>query len=46
MKKFYLSPEIEVVLIEPTVLSAASPDPDTTDPIPVIDDPSDDDLKW
>lgn len=46
MKKLYFAPEYEEIKIEPTVLSAASPDPDTTDPIPVIEEPGDDDLNW
>jgi hypothetical protein len=39
MKKEYFSPELEVIKIEPVVLSATSPDPETTDPITIIDDP-------
>lgn len=46
MKKEYFSPELEVIKIDPVVLSAASLDPDTTDPVDIIDDPDPDDLKW
>jgi hypothetical protein len=38
MKKVYFSPESEVIKIEPVVLSATSPDTDTTDPITILDD--------
>lgn len=46
MKKEYFSPEFEVIKIAPVVLTQASPDPDTTDPTPIIEDPDDDDLTW
>jgi len=46
MKKNYFSPEFEEIKIEPVVLSSTSPDPDTTDPVQVITDPTDDDLNW
>jgi hypothetical protein len=46
MKKVYFSPELEVVKIEPMVLSATSPDKDTTDPVEIISDPTDDDFDW
>ena len=39
MKKTYFSPEFEEIKIEPVVLSSASPDSDTTDPVKIIDDP-------
>jgi hypothetical protein len=46
MKKIYFSPECEVIKIDPVVLTSASPDPDTTDPVPVINEPDEDDLNW
>ena len=46
MKKVYFSPELEVVKIEPMVLSATSPDKDTTDPVEIIDNPDAGDLDW
>jgi hypothetical protein len=38
MKKLYFSPELEVIKIDPMVLSATSPDADTTDPVTVLPD--------
>ena len=46
MKKVYFSPELEVVKIEPMVLSATSPDEDTTNPVEIIDKPDAGDLDW
>lgn len=46
MKKFYIAPEMDEVILENESFLCSSPDPDTTDPIPVIEDPDDDDLDW
>jgi hypothetical protein len=46
MKKFYFSPELEVIKIDPVVLSSTSPDEDTTDPVTIIDNPDPSDLDW
>ncbi len=50
MKKFYVAPEAEEVLLKLTQpLLAGSDegvDPDTTDPVPVITNPTEEDLNW
>jgi hypothetical protein len=46
MKKIYLTPECETIKINHLTVLSSSPDPDTTDPVHVIDDPDDDDLDW
>ena len=45
MKKIYFSPEFEEIKIEPVVLSSTSPDPDTTDPVTIIENPDDSDIN-
>ena len=46
MKQIYFSPELEVIKIDRMVLLSASPDPDTTDPVPIVEDPTDEDTDW
>ena len=50
MKKFYVAPEMEEVLINiaHSLLAGSDEgvDDETTDPTPVITDPSDDDFNW
>lgn len=46
MKKLYLAPISEEIKIKQVSILSASPDPDTTDPVPVIPEPDDDDLDW
>lgn len=46
MKKNYIAPEVDEVILDVRGFLCSSPDPDTTDPVPVIDDPKDDDLDW
>ena len=46
MKKNYFSPELEEIKLDAILLSSTSPDSDTTDPVPVITEPTDDDLNW
>ena len=49
MKKFYVAPEFEEVLInlQQPLLSGSEEKEDITDgPTPTIDNPSDDDLDW
>jgi hypothetical protein len=46
MKKFYEAPEMEELLVETEALMIES-DPDTDNPVVIIDNPSDDDLgEW
>lgn len=46
MKKEYFSPEFEEIKIEAMVLSSTSPDEDTTDPVEIITEPTNEDLNW
>lgn len=46
MKKNYFSPELEEIKLDAILLSSTSPDSDTTDPVTVVTDPTDDDLNW
>lgn len=46
MKKFYEAPELEELLVETEALMVES-DPDTDNPVVIIDKPTDDDLnEW
>lgn len=50
MKKFYVAPDAEVVLLKMTqpLLDGSNDiiDDETTDPVNVITDPNDDDFNW
>ena len=47
MKKTYLAPETEEILVDFVQLLTSSPDSDTTDPVHIITDPTDGDLdEW
>lgn len=49
MKKFYVAPEAEEVLLtvaQPLLAGSEEKEDITDGPTPVIDNPSDDDLDW
>ena len=49
MKKYYIAPEVDVVILNAkmALLSGSTEKEDITDgPTPTIDDPSEDDIDW